>query len=148
MSDSIMNELKSIIKSSISSPITIHSNCIENCGCMLTKWIIVEFKRFSGFDEFLFISFIYMEPFIPADHVYFAIKFIDAPQSILNMYNLASDCTDSVITYDCMELYIPYVYKNARTVIRKKVCSSDTVVTPQVISSYRDLINFDKMLSV
>lgn len=148
MSESIIGGLKSIINSSALSPITICGNCIEHCGCILSKWIIVEFSRFSGFEEFLFVAFIYMEPFVPTDHVYFAIKLNDAPQSILNLYHLASDCSERVINYDCLELSIPYVYKNACAVIRKNVCTCDTVIASRVVSPSRDLIKFDLLLSV
>lgn len=148
MSNSVICDIKTVINNAILAPITIFGNVIERCGCMLSKWIVIEFIRIGGFEEFLFISIIYMEPFEPVDHINFAVKLTDMPQNILNLYNLASDCSDCSVDYDHVVLSIPYVCKNARTVIRKKICSCDAMIATSLLHSPADLASLGNCLAI
>ncbi len=100
----------------------------DMCGCMVSKWTSLEFKRIITCDNqtYLHITCVYLEPFSAFDYCDFVIKFEDIPENILTIYKYANKYTTfSMDDEKMIKIMVPYIYKEGRTVIKR--CNLDAI---------------------
>ena len=115
------------------------------CGCMISKWISVEFKKIVSEDkkEYLQVTFVYLEPFTDFDYYDFFLAMEDIPINVMKLFKFSSDKYELVVYDDLIELHAPYVYKEARALLKKyskdSIVGKTTFTDCLYISSYKDI---------
>ena len=115
------------------------------CGCMISKWISVEFQEIvtSNQETFLHVIFVYLEPFTDFDHYDFFISSENIPQNVMKLYKFAFINSQINEYDDVIELHAPYVYKNAKALLKKykkdNIVGMQKVTESMYISSQKDI---------
>lgn len=92
----------------------------EYCGCMLSKWISVEFRKIVGLQkDYLQFTIVYMEPFTDFDYKIVCIDWHRIPKSLMQVYELAKSQTVFNEAYDTVDMIVPFAYKPNRTLLKR-----------------------------
>jgi hypothetical protein len=99
------------------------------CGCMVSKWMTIEFSTIVTPDDetHLHVACIYLQAFSDFDYCDFTINLENVPTNILKLYKYAKQYTTfSMDAENVVEIVIPYIYKNSRTILKR--CNLDILV--------------------
>jgi hypothetical protein len=144
-----LNELK--LQEDSNSHENLEGIIDKYCGCMISKWISVEFQEViaSNQEKYLHVVFVYLEPFTDFDHYDFFLSSENIPSNVMKLYQFAFNNSRVEVSDDIIELYAPYVYKDAKALLKKynkdNIVGMNKITESMYISSPKDIKEIDAL---
>jgi len=121
MSRNLIDKIKGFTSTKTFTEFPVSSGVLDvHCGCMISKWCSIEFKKIFALDkDYLQVNIIYIEPFHSFDNVALHLEWDNVPANILKAYEISKAKTTFDESEGMTVMIVPYLYKNSRTTMKR-----------------------------